>query len=331
LQIRNIALIFNQLITFKLTTMSLIKTTSKTNPLYVGEFISQLECAHLTANFRKSFPDEITSVNIKRSVIQNLLDNENVSGIRFMYGLSDKDDAASRLIILMPCNFTMQGNIPNVIFNKSGFFVNTGNMISLNDACAKQVNHVFRIKSQNPQIPYTKVLRGYFLGKASLLKLINNVTDEYISYNFGYDTNENITLKPVLHSMSGDDDGGLDHGLICPPDTGCGMETDITCVATYVAEYYAANKEGELNILRGFRDIVLNENSASAAIEKYYTISASIMEHLYKDAAKTEVAQTLYHNYFKTSVASVVANDKAQAFKIFEECMQYLTDRYLYQ
>ncbi|MEO6524020.1 MAG: hypothetical protein ABIN91_20215 [Mucilaginibacter sp.] len=310
--------------------MNLIKTTSKTNPLYVGEFRSQQECAHLTANFRKSFPDEITSVNIKRSVIQNLLDNENVSGIRFMYGLGDKNDAASRVIILMPCNFTMQGNIPNVIFNKSGFYTHNGDMISLDDACGKQVNHVFRMKSQNPEIAYTKILRGYFLGKAGLLELINRVTDEYVSYNFGYDITSNSTLKPVIRSIDGDDDG-LDHGKLCPPDTDCGMESDITCVATYVAEYYAANKEGELNILRGFRDIVLNENLASAAIEKYYTISASIMEQLYKDVAKTEVAQTLYHNYFKTSVASLVADDKAQAFRIFEECMQYLTDKYLYQ
>lgn len=312
--------------------MNMIKTSTQADPLYVGQFISQSECQLLKNNFKTSFPNESTSVNIKRSVLLQLLNDENVSGLRFMYGLADMDDASSRAIILMPCNFNMQSGIPNVIFNKNGFFDHLGNILSLDQVCAKQLNHVLKLKQSYPEVAYTKIVRGSFMGKASLLNLLESVTDEYITYHFGYDAVNDIAFKTILQPVNGDDgSGGLDHGLICPPDTGCGEESFSTCVATYVANFFAANADGELNTLRSFRDMVLDQNINSSSIEKYYTISASIMEQLYKDSAKAEVAATLYHSFFKTSVAAILANDKQAAFNLFEECMQYLTDKYLYQ
>ena len=119
----------------------------------------------------------------------------------------------------------------------------------------------------------------------------------------------------------------LDNGELCPDH--CDTES---CVATYISNMFEADTDGQLNILRTFRDELLNHDSYNGAtIEKYYTISASVMDGLKKDADKELILNKLHADYFYKSIANLKAENKERAFELFEECMQYLTDRYLLQ
>jgi len=310
--------------------MNLTQQTLKRNPAQIGAFISPAECATLIADFKQKFSDEVYSLNIRKRAIEQLLTDENVSGIRFMYGLTKVNDVQARIIILMPCNYTMQGNIPNVVFSKSGFLTHTGSTISLDEACQIQLNHVVKFKNNNPDVAYTKILRGYFLGRDVLSQFISRTNEKFITYNFGYDVARQLAFKPVL--LTGENSFGVDMGELCPDNcTPPGGGNGESCIATYIANMFADNKENELNLLRSFRDELLNKNLDSVQVEKYYTISASIMEKLSNDVNRADVAQILYSTYFKNAVESLVAQDKINTFKLFEDCMEYMINKYLYQ
>ncbi len=306
--------------------MLTIKRNPKVLPQNVGEFISESTFLNLSNDFVIKYPNEIPSVTISKDVIEDLLAKDDISGIRFMYGINDVDDPASRLIVLMPCNYTMSGTIPNIVFDKDGFQINSGEKISFDKTWQVLFNHVTRYRKIDNITSYTKIIRGCFFGKKSLLKLLSQTEENKIIFHFGYDSDTLIPFQPILQPID-KINVYMDRTIICPPD--CDPDS---CIASYVANVFEKHAENSLNTLRSFRTELLNEHPYNGfEVEKYYTISASIMEYLKNDTQNKIILKNIYDKYFKLSLNYLEANDKENAFQLFKECMQYLGDKYLFQ
>ncbi|AYL97971.1 hypothetical protein HYN43_022945 [Mucilaginibacter celer] len=120
----------------------------------------------------------------------------------------------------------------------------------------------------------------------------------------------------------------------CPGTAGCPAVTtsnDPCALTRITTTMLGTQAEGQLNVLRSFRDKILTEHFSGAEVEKYYTISASLLEGIEKVADKDAVFKDLYNKYIATSINAINQNDEATAFALFREAMQHLTEMYLYQ
>ncbi|AYL97970.1 hypothetical protein [Mucilaginibacter celer] len=133
---------------------------SQISPDQVGEFISESFYQELTENFQQKFPTEAKSVMLSRAALETVLSSDNVSGIKFMNGLADANDPSSRILVLIPCNYTVTATLPNSIINPNGFMTNTGEVISLERTWQVLFNHVLNYKKLDPEMGYTQINRG---------------------------------------------------------------------------------------------------------------------------------------------------------------------------
>jgi hypothetical protein len=306
--------------------------TALLDPTCVGEFITKNNYDELAQNFRNKFPSEAYFVNLSKSAVQTVLSNSNVSGIKFMNGLMDANNPSSRLLVLIPANYTMNSSLPNAIIKRDGFMTNTGAIISLEKTWQVLFNHVLNFKKMDSSAHYTKINRGSFLGRSLLTALIEKADDDNLIYDFGYNIEMDYPYKALIYPETNASYIG-DQSHPCPGSTGCPDSIGIeTCALTHIATNFAGNNaEGELNILRAFRDKILQDKFTGTEIEKYYTISASLLEAINKRQNQEIIFKGIYDKYIKTSIDSIKHNDEATAYALFQEAMQHLTDTYLYQ
>jgi hypothetical protein len=304
---------------------------SKINPEQVGKFITESYYQELVQNFEDKFPSEAGSVMLSKSSIETALSDKNASGIKFMNGLEDANVPSSRLLVLMPVNYTMNSSLPNALINKNGFMTNTGAVISLEKTWQVLFNHVLNFKKLDLSAHYTKINRGSFLGRNVLIELVNKTDGDNLIYNFGYNMEMNYPYKALIHP-----ENNLflivDQSFPCPGSSGCPKTDSDMCALTHIATNFAGNEaEGQLNVLRAFRDKILRDKFNGTEIEKYYTISASLLEAINKEQSHEIIFKGIYDKYIKTSIDSIKHHDEVTAYALFQEAMQHLTDTYLYQ
>jgi len=301
------------------------------SPDQVGEFISESFYQELTENFQQKFPTEVQSVRLNRAAVEIVLNGENVSGIKFMNGLKDANDPSSRMLVLMPCNYTVTASLPNSIINQHGFMTNTGEVISLERTWQVLFNHVLNLKKVDPNVGYTKINRGSFMGRKILITLIDNTIGDDLVYHFGYDIEMGYPYKTVIHPEHSVFLIG-DQSYPCPGSTGCpGSGTDPCALTRITTAMLGTEAEGQLNTLRVFRDKILSDKFNGAEVEKYYTISASLLEAIDKEQNKEAIFKGLYEKYIATSINAINENDEETAYGLFQEAMQHLAETYLYQ
>lgn len=301
------------------------------SPDQVGEFISESFYQELTENFQQKFPTEVKSVMLSRAAVETTLSGEDVSGIKFMNGLEDASDPSSRMLVLIPCNYTVTASLPNSIINQHGFMTNTGQIISLERTWQVLFNHVLNFKKLDPAMSYTQINRGSFMGRKILTALIDNAKVDDLIYHFGYDVEKGYSYKAVIHPEHNVFLIG-DQSYPCPGSTGCpGSGTDPCALTRITTSMLGTEAEGQLNTLRAFRDKILTDKFSGVEVEKYYTISASLLEAIDKTQNKEAIFKGLYDKYIATSLNAISQNDEETAFVLFQEAMQHLTETYLYQ
>jgi hypothetical protein len=311
----------------------MIKATAitKIEPQCIGGFINPDRYQELTQNFRSSFSGEVASVTITKSAMQAVLSDVEVSGIRFMNGLEDANDPASRILVLIPGNYTSAGSLPNVIVKAEGFLTNKGNNISLEQTWEVLFNHVLNFKRIDAGAHYTKINRGSFLGRNLLTELVNKTKGDHLIYHFGYDIENNYPYKALIQSKV---NGSLigDQSYPCPGSSGCPSLTEEMCALTRIITNFAGDDaEGQLDVLRAFRDKLLQNKLGGIKIEKYYTISASLVEVIDQEPNRDIILKGIYDMYIKASLESLMRNDEETAYSLFREALEYLTETYLYQ
>jgi hypothetical protein len=307
--------------------------TTQISPEQVGEFISESFYQELTENFQQKFPSEVRSVMLSRLAVETVLSGENVSGIKFMNGLNDANDPSSRMLVLIPCNYTVTASLPNSIINQHGFITNTGEIISLERTWQVLFNHVLNFKKLDPEMGYTKINRGAFMGKVLLTEFLTATTCNSIIYHFGYLAEENLPYKLIIQPADGIKMFG-EMSIPCPGGAGCPTVTtsnDPCALTRITTTMLGTETEGQLNTLRAFRDKILTDKFSGAEVEKYYTISASLLEAIDKIQNKEVIFKGLYDKYIATSLNAINQNDEDTAFVLFQEAMQHLTETYLYQ
>lgn len=305
-------------------------TTAKTNPGSVGEFITECVYLELVQNFRTKFPSEPQFVNLSRAAIETVLNNGEASGIKFMNGLRRADDPSSRMLILIPGNYTSTNYLPNSIIKRSGFIINTGAAISLQKTWQVLFNHVLNYKSLDPALHYTKINRGAFFGRLCLTELLNSTSCDNFIYHFGYQTAGDLAYKPIIQPASGIK-MYIDQSMPCPGSPGCPTGFD-PCAITHLSMLFAGHEsETQLSVLRNFRDNLLMRKFKGVEIEKYYTISASLMEAISNHQNKEAIFKNLYQKYLKPAVEHLNRNDEAGAYKLFTEVIDHLSNEYLFQ
>lgn len=305
--------------------------TSEFNPCYAGEFITESYYHELVRNFNSKFPSEVASVMISKAVIETALSGNNVSGIKFMNGLENAHDPSSRMLVLIPGNFTTNNNLPNSVINKSGFLTNNGTVISLERTWEVLFNHVLNYKTLDSDMHYTRINRGSFLGRERLLTLVNDSNCNDFIYHFGYVIEDNLPYKPIIQPANGLK-MFVEQSVPCPGGAGCPDVMSIPCAITYIATMFAGKEsENQLSVLRSFRDKLLQNKFSGIEIEKYYSISASLLEAISREENKESIFKDIYNKYLKPSVEQLNQNDEASAYLLFTEVIDHLTNEYLFQ
>ncbi|MFB0499344.1 hypothetical protein [Mucilaginibacter sp. NFR10] len=301
------------------------------SPDRVGEFISESFYQELTENFQQKFPTEVKSVMLSRKVVETVLNAENVSGIKFMNGLEDANDPSSRMLVLIPCNYTVTASLPNSIINQHGFMTNTGEVISLERTWQVLFNHVLNFKKLDPTMAYTQINRGSFMGREILTELVCSTKVNNLVYHFGHSIDADYSYKAIIHPESNMFLIG-DQSYPCPGSTGCPTTGKDPCALTRITTTMLGTEaEGQLNTLRAFRDKILTDKLSGVEVEKYYTISASLLEAIDKTPNQGAIFKGLYDKYIATSLNAINQNDEETAFALFQEAMQHLAETYLYQ
>jgi hypothetical protein len=305
---------------------------TKIEPQCIGAFINQDRYQELAQNFNHNFPGEVNQVTLSKSALKSVLHDATVSGIKFMNGLENANDPSSRMLVLIPGNYTSIGSLPNSIIKTDGFLTNEGNNISLEKTWQVLFNHVLNFKRIDASANYTRINRGSFMGREILTELVNQAESDNLIYHFGYDVENNYPYKALIQSGI---NGSLigDESYPCPGSEGCPKGTmEEMCALTRITTNLAGGEaEGQLNVLRAFRDKLLQEKFSGVEIEKYYTISASLLEAIDKEQNQQVIFKGLYDKYIKTSLNSLAHNDEETAYTLFQEALEHLTKTYLYQ
>lgn len=111
------------------------KTVLQVKPADVGQLISANQKDYFPQNFKKYYPDKISSFKISKQLLSYISNETGVTGIRFMYGIKDLTNPQTCLV-LIPCSENMasvKSNLPNIMIQQEGHFLHTGVQVSLED------------------------------------------------------------------------------------------------------------------------------------------------------------------------------------------------------
>jgi len=306
----------------------------------VGEIIDSHYALRLIQGFKEKFPGEVSMIPIgSKTIFDAVKGLSNVSGIRFMYGMTSADDPASKVVLLIPCNKTsVHRAIPNTIVQPEGYLDHTGERVGLKRVWELLYNHAVHYAHLQPEIKFRKIFRGTFFGIDSLTSLLTKDTEAHsIDFYFGLDedlTDPFIQHKVVMNPLHADKtryDVYFDIGSPCPPDCGDGSDD---CVVTNAVKGNApaSSMEQELNIYRGYRDdhfLAYPDNGP--LVEMYYYISPALTEAIGNTGRAKEIYQELYHNQVFECNRMIEAGKYEEAKKIFEQTMEGLMKEYLWR
>jgi len=302
----------------------------------VGQPISTELAAYLTNGFKQKFPDEKPVVFVAKETIMQAIEGlDNVSGIRFMYGYGSVNDAASRVLLLIPCNNTSTHlAIPNSIILPQGYMANTGKRVSFEKTWQLLYNHTARFTQYFPELAYHEIMRGTFMGINSLLTLLENEDCAGINFNFGYDDSLSIASarnRPVFQAV---DITGL---FLDPPPydftTPCPKVCDFTITDNInrVAEINDTNIQ-RLEFDIHFRDeYLLKQEGNGALVEMYYYVNPSIQEKVMGDKNAGELYESMHQPQITTFNNLLAEGNYEEAKAVFQNAVYGMIQTYLFQ
>lgn len=307
----------------------------------IGAPISRQEYQQLTTDFQKRFPSQVPSVFISRELILRSIEGlSNVSGIEFVYGLNDSNDAASRSIILVPTYDRSNGQSGIVkVISGNGYFSSTGERIGFEKLLMLLGNHVTNFKGIEPGIVRSRIPRGYMWGINKLLKLLEVEGSAGLVLHFGFNTKETTGCRQhqnvleVVDSNQKSLDVFMEWGQCTPPCT-CPPD-DPEChefwVATYVghADQDAESKMVELST---FRDTwLLNQPDGQSLYELYYFVSQSIVIEMKDHPDEEVIRQEVYDKIFSTWLNLIREKRFEEAKAYYIDLMYDLAGKFLVQ
>lgn len=299
----------------------------------IGAPISAQECQQLKAAYNEKYPDQTPSVFLSKELILNSIQGlSNVSGILFSYGLDDAANAASRRITLVPTRNADTGEsaIINII-SENGYISNNGERIDLEQLLMLLANHVTNFKSEESEMPLTRLPRDYFWGINKIEQLLEVDNCAGLMFHFGFNTEIPTRCRQFQNVLEVVDANHkslnvfMEYGQcrICDGDG---------CFYTIAAERFLTNAEAKLNVLRSFRDNwLLQQQNGQALFERYYFLSPGISAEIKHRADQESIWNEIYTNDFSNLVSLIEQNkfEEAQAFYI--SSLHNLANRYLVQ
>jgi hypothetical protein len=304
---------------------------------YVGGFINREVYQSLTTQFSENFPSEVSSVFISKEVIlQVLQSSESVSGIRFMYGLTDAENPKSRQLILVPCNMTsIDKTIPNSIILKDGYLTHEGESVTLNKTWMLFNNHVNRMATLLPNQRRKDLIRGCFFGINSLTALLQDENCIGINYYLGFNASHNIlterhqaVLEPLDFSM---DSYGIFMDFTAPCPNTCLDDDPFGTFCIDSTSVLLNSTENELDIHRNYRDnFLLKTEDGGAIFEMYYHVTPTLTESINFKPDNINIYNQLYQNSI-SKCTELINQEKYQDAKVvFIETMDELMEKFLF-
>jgi len=320
--------------------MSYPNVSAKRPAELVGEIIDSHYALRLIQGFKEKFPGEVSMIPIKsKTIFDAVKDLSNVSGIRFMYGMTSADDPVSKVVLLMPCNKSSAHRaIPNTIVQPEGYLDHTGERVGEKRTWELLYNHAVHYARLQPEMKFRKIFRGAFFGIDSLTSLLTKDTEAHsIDFYFGLDediTDPSLQHKAVLNPLRADRtryDVYFDMNTPCPPI--CGDDVDDCVVSDVVnGNVTASEREKELNIYRGYRDdYFLTHADSGPLVEMYYYISPALTEAIGNTGRAKEIYQELYRNQVSECNRLIEAGKYEEAKQLFEQTMEGLIKEYLWR
>ena len=245
----------------------------------IGQQITKNDFNFLRENYYKVYGEESHFIIPKDLILKTLNLNENVAGIRFMYGLKDSLNPNSKVLFLIPCSNISENLSTEAMLVEQGYSDHEGNLYSVQEVLLYMSQYVQSVSKEHPEFNYKEITRGNFYGKYSLKSLLTQDAG-FIQYDFGYNESH---VSPVIQSLDSVltpiNEVYMDFTHPCPDwcdlDEGGG-----DCISELTVEQFSS-KNNELNDYRAFRDhILLGLEGGAQLFEMYYFVSPVVAKIL---------------------------------------------------
>ena len=256
----------------------------------IGQQITKNDYQFLKRNYQETYGEERHFIIPKDLILEALNLNENVAGIRFMYGLKDSLNPYSNVLFLIPCSNISENLSTEAMLVEHGYSDHQGNLYSVQEVLLYISQYIQSVSKEHPELNYKEITRGNFYGKNSLESLLTRDA-EFIQYDFGYNESH---VSPVVQSLdlnlNSINEVYMDFSRPCP--NACGDGDD--CISTLTVEIYSSTKN-ELSSYRTFRDNILLQYEGGAQLfEMYYFVSPVVAKILNSSPHKEVALEKFY-------------------------------------
>ncbi|UOY05447.1 hypothetical protein L0P88_16005 [Muricauda sp. SCSIO 64092] len=297
----------------------------KKNLQKVGQFISRNEGEFMIKEYRKKGGAEKNRFFIHKDCIRKTLECcENVSGIKFMFGMTDLKDSDSKSLFLFPYN-QFEGKISrDSIIPKNGYLNHSGLRFSIAETMEQVACHI-KYRMDNDRMGYKEVPRYVFFGKDSLNDLIS--TDNCEGVN-GYLAINGNSEETIVFEVVGKNNKSLDiffdYGGVDPGDYG---NDPGECIYSLMVDSLYGS-EDILRLSRNFRDKYLFESEKRMAFsELYYLISPVVIRKTAGDTQK-QIMEEFYELKIKALEKLIMNGEYSNAMEVLKNVLGELTETY---
>ncbi|MBX2846473.1 MAG: hypothetical protein KTR13_09705 [Saprospiraceae bacterium] len=314
-----------------------------TDPKKIGTYIS-VELYHcLKQNYQENFPTLLEQVFIQKALITDLLEkSDEITGIRFMYGLKDLKNPNSLTVFLIPCtSLTSQFFQTQALLSQYGYFDQSGNKHTLPALAEMLHQYVKYIDQFDGSLPYREIIRGNYYGKDALNDLLSQEDCSGLIFHFGA---EGQKIAPILQPIQGKEelDIYMDYSSLCPPF--CNdpilkqstelMDRGLPCPFWCPDWSFDSDEQVQgrsiqhfLSSFKAFRDAdLLNYNGGGIVYEMYYFITPIIVK-LQSSLPSAEGLEELYSNYAIPFQELIRTHKKQEAVELLRSLLdQFVLD-----
>ncbi|MEP4091491.1 CFI-box-CTERM domain-containing protein [Reichenbachiella sp.] len=261
----------------------------------IGAYAEENYFLQHTEKFSRLLPNLKSSFSIKSSLIKKVLNAGNdIKGIRFMFGLEDEFNPNSVRILLVPAGSSNDYAEPRFTFlTEQGYLDHLGVSHNIFNTCELVSSFVKNVKKELPELNYKEITRGGFLGKNSLLDLVERHDCKEVELHFGYKNSNEII--PIFEPFNELDGPYMNFSQPCPnacdgydPETG-----EDWCIDTNAV--YSNSTHEELDNHRFFRDnYLLDLNDGEIFYEMYYFVSPMVSYLISKEENSDLILKKIY-------------------------------------